>query len=315
MDPNQQLYFDILNRIPIERIQDHPNILVAAGFWEEERYQAARTCYSFMRKIDDLIDDYKARHKRIEEKDREKFIRKVDDWLLMIRTSRRTNPFQKELISTIARYRIPVWAIEDFARSMIYDINNDGFPTLQSFLDYSEGATVAPSSIFVHLCGISKNNGIWQDPRFDVKAASTPCAIFSYLVHIVRDFQKDQLDNLSCFADDRMMANDLTRPLMKQIANGTAVTSGFRNLMKEYYLLADDYRKQTWRVLEQISPLVEPRYHLSLLIIFNLYLMVFERIDIDKGSFTAAELNPSPREIHDRVFRTIKEFQPLSVNF
>ena len=35
MNPNQQLYFDILNRIPIEGIQDHPNILVAAGFWRE----------------------------------------------------------------------------------------------------------------------------------------------------------------------------------------------------------------------------------------------------------------------------------------
>ncbi|MFA5816814.1 MAG: squalene/phytoene synthase family protein [Bacteroidales bacterium] len=315
MDPNQQLYFDILNRIPIERIQDHPNILVAAGFWDEERYQAAKTCYTFMRKIDDLIDDYKARHKRIDEKDREKFMRKVVEWLQMIRTNRRTNPFQKELISIIQRYRIPAWPIESFARSMVYDINHDGFPTVQSFLDYSEGATVAPSSIFVHLCGISKKDGIWQDPLFDVKSASTPCALFSYLVHIIRDFQKDQLNNLSYFADDRIMANDLTRPMMKQIAEGAAVTPGFRNLMKEYYLLADDYRKQTWRVLEQISPLVEPRYHLSLLIIFNLYLMVFERMDIDRGCFTAAELNPSPREIHDRVYRTIKEFQLQSVNY
>jgi hypothetical protein len=192
---------------------------------------------------------------------------------------------------------------------MVYDINHDGFPTLQSFLDYSEGATVAPSSIFVHLCGISKGNGIWQNPKFDVRSSSTPCAIFSYLVHIMRDFQKDQLNNLNYFADDRMMANDLTRPLMRQIAKGSAVTDGFRNLINEYFLLADDYRKATWKVLEQISPLVESRYHLSLLIIFNLYLMVFERIDVRKGNFTAAELNPSPKEIHDRVYRTIKEFR------
>ncbi|MCX6227442.1 MAG: squalene/phytoene synthase family protein [Bacteroidia bacterium] len=315
MDPTKQQYFDILNRIPIERISDHPNILVAAGFWDEERYQAAKTCYSFMRKIDDLIDNYKARHKHIGENDREKLLMKVEDWLRMIRTNRRTYPFQKELISTMERFRIPVWTIENFARSMVYDINNDGFPTLRAFLDYSEGATVAPSSIFVHLCGISKNDRIWQDPPFDVKSASTPCAIFSYLVHIIRDFRKDQLNNLSYFADDRMVANDLTRQLMKQIAAGAAITPGFRNLMKEYYLLADDYRKQTWQVLEQIGPLVEPRYHLSLLIIFNLYLMVFERIDIDQGNFMAAELNPSPLEIHNRVYRTIQEFQDHSVNY
>lgn len=315
MDPNQKLYLDILHQIPIERIQDHPNILVAARFWEDERYQAARTCYAFMRKIDDFIDDYKARHHHIEEKDKERFLKKVEDWLLMIRTSRRTNPFQKELISTIGRYRIPVWTIENFARSMVYDINHDGFPTLQSFLDYSEGATVAPSSIFVHLCGIRKGNGNWLEPAFDVKSASTPCAIFSYLVHIMRDFQKDQLNNLSYFADDRILANDLTRTMMKKIAEGATPTAGFRNLMSEYYLLADHYRKETWKVLEQISPLVEPRYHLSLLIIFNLYLMVFERIDTGSGTFTAAELNPSPAEIHNRVHRTISGFRHHSAIF
>lgn len=315
MDPNQQLYFDILNRIPIERITDHPNILVAAGFWEEERFQAARTCYAFMRKIDDLIDDYKARHQGIEEKDRARFLRQVDEWVGTIRNGNRFNPFSHELINTVKRFNIPVWTIESFARSMIYDINHDGFPTIDSYLAYSEGATVAPSSIFVHLCGIRKQDGIWLDPPFDVKSASTPCALFSYLVHIIRDFQKDQLNNLNYFADDRLEANGLTRSAMRQIAEGAPVTRGFRNLMNEYCQLADDYRKQTWMVLERIGPLVEPRYELSLRIIFNLYLMVFERIDIDRGSFTAAELNPLPREIHDRVSRTINEFQYHYANY
>ncbi len=314
MYPNQQNYLDILNRIPIDRIHDHPNILVAAGFWEEERFRAAKTCYAFMRKIDDMIDDYKARHKRIDEKDREKFTRKVDEWLQMIKTNSRPKPFQKELVSTIKEFSIPVWPLENFARSMVYDINHDGFPAISDFLDYSEGATVAPSSIFVHLCGIHRKDGIWQNPEFDVKNASTPCSIFSYLVHIMRDFQKDQLNNLSYFADDRLAANDLTRLKMLEIAKGASPTAGFRNLMHEYYQLADDYRQQTWKVLEQISPLVEPRYHLSLLIIFNLYLMVFERIDVERGTFTAAELNPSPREIYDRVHRTINTFRPHSTN-
>ncbi|MFA6127948.1 MAG: squalene/phytoene synthase family protein [Bacteroidales bacterium] len=315
MDPNQQLYIDILNRIPIDRIQDHPNILVAAGFWEEERYRAAKTCYSFMRSIDDLIDDYKSAHKHIDEQDREKFIRKVNDWVQSIHAGRRPGLLQHDLISAIRKFRIPSWPIENFARSMVYDIYNDGFPTIQSFLEYSEGATVAPSSIFVHLCGISKRDSIWQDPLYNVKATSTPCAIFSYLVHIIRDFQKDQLNNLSYFADDRILANDLTRSQMRQIAEGAGITAGFRNLMGEYYQMADEYRAQTWQVLDRISGQVEPRYYLSLHIIFNLYLMVFERIDVDNGSFTAKELNPSPKEIHDRVYRTIMEFQYHSVNY
>jgi len=313
MDTSQQFYIDILNRIPIEKISDHPNILVAAGFWDEERYHAAKTCYAFMRKIDDLIDDYKARHQGIGEKEKAMFLRKAEGWLSMVQSPRRNSPFQKELISVIRKFNIPLWPMENFARSMVYDINNNGFPTIGSFIDYSEGATVSPSAIFVHLCGIRNKDGIWHDPLFNVREISRPCAIFSYLVHIIRDFQKDQMNNLSYFADDRITANGLTRSGMRLIAEGAPIPEGFRNLMKEYYDLADDYRKQTWQVLDQLKGLVEPRYYLSLLIIFNLYLMVFERINIEKGLFTASELNPGSREIYDRVYRTISNFNAVLV--
>jgi hypothetical protein len=37
--------------------------------------------------------------------------------------------------------------------------------------------------------------------------------------------------------------------------------------------------------------------------------MVFERINIDSGKFTAEELNPSPEEIKDRVYKTILDFK------
>ncbi len=36
--------------------------------------------------------------------------------------------------------------------------------------------------------------------------------------------------------------------------------------------------------------------------------MVFERIDIEKGTFTSEELNPTPAEIRDRVYDTIMKF-------
>ena len=38
-----------------------------------------------------------------------------------------------------------------------------------------------------------------------LRSAATPCAMFSYLVHIIRDFQKDQQNNLNYFADDVMI--------------------------------------------------------------------------------------------------------------
>jgi phytoene/squalene synthetase len=199
--------------------------------------------------------------------------------------------------------------LEAFATSMIYDINNDGFPTLNAFLKYAGGASVAPASIFVHLNGLQKINGVYENPPFDVKWASTPCAVFSYLVHIIRDFQKDQLNNLSYFGDDLIIKNHLSRKDMREFAEGKPVNRDFRNLMKKYYLLADEYRQKTYDIIEEIRPLLKPRYQLSLEIIFDLYLMVFERIDLENGKFTSEELNPTPEETKIRVLNVIKNFR------
>lgn len=308
MRSQREVFFDIFNSIDFYQIIDHPNILIAARFWEDDRYCAAKTCYKFMRAIDDLIDDHKAANKRIAPGEREEFIANVNDWLKMTIISEECNPLQKELTDTVERFRIPLWPLETFAKSMIYDINNDGFPTLNSFIDYSQGASVAPASIFVHLNGLVKKNGKYEEPAFNVREAATPCAVFSYLVHIIRDFQKDQLNNLNYFADDLIVKNNLTRGDLKEFANGRPVSDNFRSMINVYYTLADEYRLKTYEVIKKIRHFLEPRYQLSLEIIFNLYLMVFERIDLRNGRFTSAELNPTREETKQRVYETILKF-------
>ena len=309
MASQKHIFLEIFNSIDFEQIIDHPNILIAANFWEPERYCAAKICYKFMRAIDDLIDNYKAKNKLIEPQERKEFVTNVEEWLKMIIISKECNSLQRELIETVEKFRIPLWPMEVFAKSMIYDINNDGFPTLDIFLDYAGGASVAPASIFVHLNGLEKINGGYENPPFDVKWAATPCAIFSYLVHIIRDFQKDQLNNLSYFADDLIIRNHLSRKVLHEFANGKPVNKNFRNLIKQYYSLADEYRLKTYDIIKEIRPLLEPRYQLSLDIIFDLYLMVFERIDIKNGKFTTEELNPTPEETKDRVYNIILNFK------
>jgi phytoene/squalene synthetase len=308
MNQHKDQFIKTFDSIDFQSIRDHPNILIAARFWEDDRYCAAKTCYKFMRAIDDLIDNHKAENKMIAPGERKEFIANVNDWLKMVITSGECNPLQKELSDTIERFKIPLWPIEAFAKSMIYDINNDGFPTFKTFLDYSQGASVAPASIFVHLNGLIKNDGKYGVPPFDVREAATPCAVFSYLVHIIRDFQKDQLNNLSYFADDLIEKHRLTRHDLKEIAWGHPVSDNFRNLIKEYLMLADEYRLKTYKVINNIKPLLEPRYQFSLDLIFELYLMVYERIDISNGKFTTAELNPTPEETKKRVYETIMNF-------
>jgi len=311
MKENKDLYFDIFNKLDFTRIIDHPNILIAANFWDEDRYRAAKVCYKFMREIDDFIDNYKSEFITIEEQDKQAFIEKVNTWIGSLKDNDSNGILDKELLSTFSTYKIPYWTMENFARAMIYDINYNGFSSLNSFLEYSRGASIAPASVFVHLCGIRKTSSGFLSPEYDVKRAATPCAIFSYLVHIIRDFQKDQLNNLNYFADDKIQKYGLQRGDLSEMANGLPIKQGFRDMIKEYYSLADIYKIKTKEMIHEISPFLEPRYQLSLEIIFNLYLMVFERIDFEKGSFTKEELNPTCEEIKERVKQTIVEFREV----
>jgi phytoene/squalene synthetase len=307
----KETYLDIYRSIDFEKIKDHPNILIAAGFWEEERYLAAKTCYKFMRTVDDMIDDHKSVVKTIPENDRKQFIEYVDGWVKMIFDGESDDPFQAELSETIKKFRIPSWPLEAFAKSMLYDIYNDGFESLPTFINYAGGASVAPAAIFVHLAGLRKMDGQFAEPLFDVKKAAYSCAIFSYFVHIIRDFQKDQLNNLNYFADDLIEKNGLTREQLTEIAQGAEIPQGFRKMMKEYFDIADEFRIRTFNCISDIWPYLEPRYQLSLEIIFELYLMVFERIDTENGNFTMSELNPSPAESAERVLRTIMNSKTL----
>lgn len=305
MKSQKEIYLEIFNSIDFEKIKDHPNILIAANFWDKERFDAAKTCYKFMRAIDDLIDDHKAANKNISESEKQGFLNDVDTWLKMLFNGNTGNPLQKELTVTVSRFRIPSWPLEAFARSMVYDINNDGFKSMQTFIEYAGGASVAPAAIFVHLAGLREKNGIYTEPDFNVKEAAFACAIFSYLVHIIRDFRKDQNNNLNYFADDLIKKYGLTRQDLSDMAKGGEIKSGFRKLIRDYYLVADEYRILTFNCINSIWPHLGPRYQLSLEIIFELYLMVFERIDIENGTFTTEELNPTPQETKERVYQTI----------
>ncbi len=302
-------YTEIFNSINFGKIIDHPNILIAAHFWDPERYEAAKTCYKFMRAIDDLIDNYKSEHLTIASEEKEYFETEVNTWISTVLNSKQNNIAQAELIETVKRFHIPSWPLEAFARSMIYDIYNDGFPTLQSFLDYAGGASVAPASIFVHLCGLTKANGYYSAPTFDVKQVATPCAIFSYMVHIIRDFVKDHTNNLNYFPENLMEKYQLSRNSLLKMANGSEITSGFREMIRELYKVADEYRIKTYDIMHEIMPRLETSSQLSLEIIFDLYLMVFERIDINNGTFTTEELNPTSQEIKERVRKVIKDFE------
>jgi phytoene synthase len=294
-----------------DQILSNPILDIGARFWDEERYNAFKVCYRSMRVVDDLIDDRKVEGNEFSEIEKRILSAKIMDWIEAVENKTPIDSFQEQFLKILARFQIPVWPWHRFAKSMIYDLNHHGFRTFPIFLEYAEGAAVAPGSVFMHLCGIIKENDHYIPPQFDIRKAARPLARFCYLVHIVRDFQKDQNNGLNYFADNLVSENGLNSTILRDIANGGENNPKFRKLMQQYYNFTEDYRSKARHMLDEIATYLEPRYLLSLEVIYSLYLQIFERIDVQNGKFTTIELIPSQKEIKDRINSTISSFESI----
>ena len=293
-----------------EKILTNPFLDIAARFWEKERYEAFRICYRSMRRLDDLVDNRKVESGQITREESEHYRTMMLQWLDAVKNRFPGDGYQTAFLAILDRFAIPLWPWERLCTAMSYDLDHDGFADFRSFLRYSEGAAVAPASVFVHLCGvIPKPRGSFQPPRFDIRKAARALAIFSYLVHVMRDFQKDQLRGLNYFADDLLRRYSLTRENLRCAAEGGAIPETLRDLIGQYRTFADYYRAKARRTLDNLTSLLEPRYLLSLEVIYGLYHLVFEKIDPRNPRLSGAEFNPSPEAIQHRLQTVVAQFK------
>lgn len=157
----------------------------------------------------------------------------------------------------------------------------------------------------MHLCGIRKTDGRYQAPSFEALRAARPLAIFSYLTHIIRDFQKDHQRHLNYFPNALLRKHEVTLDQLHAAASGEEIPVGLRAIVGQYVAWIDYYRTRSLRELEGIQEYLTPQYRMSLAIIYGLYQQIVDRISPTTGTFTGLELNPSPTEVRDRIEKII----------
>lgn len=306
---------DFAPELDFSSVLTNPILDIAARFWEKDRYHAFQTVYRAMRMLDDLVDDRKSASDVISITEQEKLSRMISGWIKGLQDYRLEDPFGEKLLKVIDTFRIPLWPFERLAKAMTHDLSHNGFDTFPQFLRYCEGAAIAPASVFMHLCGLVRRSLVGHGPvgrssehdlpNYDIRKAARSLAMFSYLVHIIRDFQKDQKAGLNYFAADLLFRHRIDRQMLRDIANGGEIPSSFRAMIDWYKQAADRYRLMARNMIDSLKAELEPRYALSLEIIYSLYLQIFERINPISGTFTADELNPSEAEIKARIEATI----------
>lgn len=308
MDKILSEYLHLSAEEDFNKILTNPILDIAARVWDENRYQAFKICYKSMRVIDDLIDNRKATAEIIPQQEKEQFEKMMVDWIRMLKAKQPHDPMQKLLQETIQTFQLPLWPWERLVKAMIYDIYHDHFKSLLVFLRYTEGAAIAPASIFMHLCGITQTDSGYAKPAFDIRVEARYLALFSYFVHIMRDFEKDQKDNLNYFSHSLMSQCQVTSTDLRKAALSGNLPQNVRELFSIYHKLADYYRQKARAQLDRLHPSLEPRYQLSLELIYMLYYQIFEKIDPKTGKFDTISLLPNPDEVQAIIIQTVNEY-------
>jgi len=290
-----------------EKILTNPILDIAARFWDEKRYNAFKVCYKSMREIDDLVDHRKTEEIALTQAEIREYTIRIKNWSKDISNGKNST----ELGAILKQFQIPVWPWQKLGKAMIYDLDHNGFKSFRIFLRYCEGAAIAPASVFVHLCGIKEAGKKYKAPSFEIRKAARPLALFSYFVHIMRDFEKDQRRNLNYFADDILLKCGLNKDKLYELVQKQSTDDRIRTLFSEYKKIAGYYQKLAGVAFKHLLPQLTPKYQLSLHIIYSLYSHLYEKIDPYNHGSSETDLSLSPFEVQQRINQTVSTFKPV----
>jgi len=177
-------------------------------FHDLDRYRAFCAFYAIMRIVDDRVDELPARPGL----SRDQLVAEhdvVDAWRSAVRACFQSAagdwveglppfPEARHLLAAFreshARFAVP-WALwENFFSAMHRDVDRPRFGTYQEFLRYAEGASVAPTTIYLLLIAAVDTGPRFPRPLpqgFDLIRCGRHLGRFAYLGHVLRDLARD----------------------------------------------------------------------------------------------------------------------------
>ncbi|HUP43224.1 MAG TPA: squalene/phytoene synthase family protein [Thermoanaerobaculia bacterium] len=250
--------------------RDLNNLYLTSRFFADPaRYRSFCAYYAVMRRVDDRVDELCARS-GVPAAERERARAEVDAWRHAIEGVAAGEPAEsagralaglEDAASARAlllacedaqrRFRIPPVLWRNFFAAMDRDLEDRRFESYGEFLDYAEGATVAPTTIYLLLVTSSPAEDLSEtraapapageppyEPRegFDVVECGRHLGLFAYLTHILRDLPQDlgagERGLLYLAADDMERFGVTEEALGRDLAGGQA-SPGVRALLAE----------------------------------------------------------------------------------
>ena len=190
--------------------RDLNNLYLSSCYFADPRkYAAFCELYALMRVIDDRIDDLPLRAS-VSAEDRRREHAVAEAWEEALFLGLDGAPIPATLnqacemaeaeqlvaaaISSMRRFPFPTELWRNFFTAMRHDIEGERFARYDDFLGYTEGASVAPTTIYLYLIVARDRSGrdvYLPPPGFDLVGCGRHLGLSSYLAHILRDLAKD----------------------------------------------------------------------------------------------------------------------------
>jgi phytoene/squalene synthetase len=280
--------------------KDQNNLyLVSRYFADREKYLAFCAFYAVMRLVDDRIDAIPSRSELASEA-RAFEHRVVDFWQDCVEACRAgAAPVLAEIPEglpegvpellaalTDASQRFPVPGVlwRNFFAAMHRDLDSHRFAAYRDFLEYAEGAAVAPTTIYLYL--VASRPAAVGEPYvlpegFDLIGSGHHLGVFAYLGHILRDLAADLAtgrEGLLYLAADDLDAFGLTEAMLfADLANRQA-SPQLRALVGELAARSLDFLQGGRRLLTVLDGTLTPDCAFALELIMAIYQEVVDRI-------------------------------------
>ena len=240
--------------------------------------------YAAMRIIDDIVDD----EFMILDQNKRQIIRGryqniLQSWLKQVcdLDDVTKGPLDIRVITalqnTVGKSDMGITQWEELAGALKMDILESPMRTWNEFINYCEGATVSPASIYIYITASSYNPSegytynLEKSPRYYAKNL----AIYCYIVHILRDLAKDAggSTRLITIPDDVLKEAELTRKTIQNaVVNKSQKIFNLAQILSEK---ASFYKEKGHKVIEELYPVIGNREALALKGLIGVYDKLF----------------------------------------
>jgi phytoene synthase len=295
--------------------QKNPFLFYVSRFFRDKnKFKAFCSSYASMRILDDFVDGISNRN-NLSKVERNFCLNEIDRWEAQISYCHTgkdfENPILLALSDTFQNFNFSLTPWNKLAGAMRWDIEKFRFQTFEEFLEYTEGAAVAPATVFMYTL-MAKRSGLMYD--FAIKGVdpyfyTKDLAIFCYLTHILRDISSDlELEETGLVYLPLEDLNEFTisEDDLRQFKKSKAINLNFQKLMMYQIERARKYAEKGEELIKELYSKmdVDCRFILNLLV--SLYKSTMDKIENAGYNVFISEHEMSRFEIFKTTFHNTR---------